>query len=218
MALRVRQIDPDRNGNCFTITGAHGRRRVAIATKTEEDAYAIVEAYKQVEDPKELQRLVDLILSSASCVGGQMPQGTRWLYHVTFVNRLPVIKERGLLPIMSSRPTQVASPGVVDEQEGRIFFTEPRGVGYWFGQLTQVGAARSLEPISVGHVPVVLRVRIEPGSLYPDALGTTSSRARAWYGSRVIHPSEIQAWDGSRWVHPHGWGKIRNPGQPSELR
>ena len=209
MALSVRKIAADMHGNQFMVSGRSAAGyKVSITTKTMADAYAIREAYRTLSDPEELRAVVDRILRSGSCRGGQIPEGLRFMYHVTFANRLGVIRDRGLLPIVSARPTAMASCGYVDEGEGKVFFTGPEGIAYWFEISERIGRERSQDVLSDGHVPVVLRVLLDPCQLETDKLGVAQSGASAWIGYFPIKASDMQLWTGSKWVHPYGWGAV----------
>lgn len=123
------------------------------------------------------------------------------LYHVTFVNRLGTIADRGLLPIVPRKtPGGFAAGGLVDHDDGKVYFTGPDGIRYWYARAEVTAVGRSKSPMEHGHVPVVLLVRSLPADLEHDALGERESGLVAFMSSEAVAPHDVELWTGDDWA------------------
>jgi hypothetical protein len=119
-----------------------------------------------------------------------------YVYHVTYANRLEDIIWQGLEP---------GHPPVIGENygwhtKGRIFFSDPRGVGFWVGRAEEWAYHNSDSPVSDGMIPVVLRIKeYKRYGFEEDEYGTGDAGAEAFFTQKTIPASRIEMWDGKVW-------------------
>lgn len=119
-----------------------------------------------------------------------------YVYHVTYANRLEDIIWQGLEP---------GNPPVIGENygwhtKGRIFFSDPRGVGFWVGRAEEWAYHNSDSPVSDGMIPVVLRIKgYKRYGFEEDEHGTGDAGADAFFTQKTIPASRIEMWDGKAW-------------------
>ena len=119
-----------------------------------------------------------------------------YVYHVTYANRLEDIIWQGLEP---------GHPPVIGENygwhtKGRIFFSDPRGVGFWVGRAEEWAYHNSDSPVSDGMIPVVLRIKgYKRYGFEEDEHGTGDAGADAFFTQKTIPASRIEMWDGKSW-------------------
>jgi len=123
-------------------------------------------------------------------------EADEYLYHVTYLNRLPNISVSGLVP------GSVANfgGGYEGHSQRKIFLTVDNGISFWMDRLGNIAENESDRPVQDGWNPVVLRVRTENlEDLHEDEVGSRDAREVAYYVEDSINPDELEFWDGSDW-------------------
>ena len=121
----------------------------------------------------------------------------RWLYHVTYFNRLEDIIWLGLEP---------NHPHSIGELHGwhtkdRSFLTDWQGVGFWYQRAVQWAYHNSDYPVEDGLTPVVIRTReMKRLDVQPDEIGTTDAVADAYFTEKSIPAKRLEVWNGKQWV------------------
>lgn len=119
-----------------------------------------------------------------------------YLYHVTYIHRLPSIQASGLQP---GHRSAFAGTWYEGYSQGSIFLTEGDGVSYWMSKLEDHAHANT-DNTEEGWVPVVLSIPSKGLDLVPDPEGTRDSLAGSWMTSEGIEPGGITIWNGDEWV------------------
>jgi GNAT superfamily N-acetyltransferase len=136
------------------------------------------------------------VTASSSWVIPKEAATVGYVYHVTYANRLEDIIWQGLEP---------GHPPVIGENygwhtEGRIFFSDPRGVGFWVSRVEEWAYHNSDIPVSDGMIPVVLRIKeYKRYGFEEDEYGTGDAGAEAFFTQKTIPASRIEMWDGKVW-------------------
>lgn len=107
------------------------------------------------------------------------------LYHVTFLHRLDLIRDRGIYP--KNRNTNLGVPyrGTMRERSGSIYTTGYRSVPYWMKKISDIHPYDPNYPEVKEGVPVAVRIDVE-------GLDTIIKDH--------VYPHRIQVWNGSRWI------------------
>jgi hypothetical protein len=122
-----------------------------------------------------------------------------YVYHVTFLGRIPNIQSEGLQPTYSPN-----FPGHSAHSQDRVFFTEQSGINFWHSRLEQVGTGETdwLDEDSADWIPVVLRMPANKlRDAYRDEIGTEDAFHEAYYMTQPAHPALIEAWNGTNWIN-----------------
>lgn len=133
---------------------------------------------------------------------GQKPP--RYLYHVTYHNRLPSIAEHGLHP---NQPRSIGAPSLDGHARGKLFFSDDAGVHFWHSRAEQFAEHNSDNIAEDGLVPMVLRVPEHYlDAPQPDDQGSRDSLAEALTTTKPIQPRHIEYFDGRDWtpIRLHG--------------
>jgi len=132
-----------------------------------------------------------------------------FLYHVTTYARLANIAQEGLQP---GRARSIGASALDAHARRGIFFTEPKGVIFWFGRAEIWADDGSDDPFEDLLVPVVLRIFDDEdilGELDSDDIGTRDAGGEpAWIGTQPIAPEDIEIWDGSEWIPIADWENV----------
>lgn len=119
------------------------------------------------------------------------------LYHVTYVANLDGISALGVVP---GAGDSIGGSPLQAHKLGRIFLTEPDGVGYWYERAENWAEHRSDDPAGDGLIPVVLRVRApDDDDIEEDHIGTEDAGADAYFCPCSIAPEDVEIWDGLGW-------------------
>ena len=120
---------------------------------------------------------------------------TDFLYHVTWLSRLPQIQARGLV-FKAKRPQFGGYGGTTD----RIYLTDGEGVSYWFGKIRDILEHEYAPEVAILHAPVALRVlvkRLNKRKLREDEVANRESiHAHAFKYSAPIPPEDLSGWCG----------------------
>lgn len=130
-----------------------------------------------------------------------------FLYTVTYWKNLPLIAKYGLLP---GSKAAMGAGGYAGHSRGRLFFTGPGGVDFWYDRAKSHAEDASDDPREDGLAPVVLRVPLSAFSspLSTDDAGTRDASHQAWYTTTPIDPSGVSVWTGAEWVPIEGWKRV----------
>lgn len=106
------------------------------------------------------------------------------LYHVTFMNRLRLIRKDGIYP--RRRKTNVGVPprGAAKEKRGFVFLSDYDSVFQWLRKFRDLVVVDPLRPDLGPDAPVVLRINLEGLEIM------TKDK---------ILPHRIEVWDGVKW-------------------
>ena len=135
----------------------------------------------------------------------------RYVYHVTYANRLKSIEENGLSPKAGG---VMGRGGYAGHSSGRLFLTDADGVDFWYERAEQAANDLSDNPFEDGFTPVVLRMPM-PKTKFVDEPGSSDSGHDAWYVTKRIpvgwksrRSGHVEIWDGSSWIKIWDWNKI----------
>lgn len=128
----------------------------------------------------------------------------RYLYHVTYHNRLPSIADNGLQPDQSR---SIGGGGYDGHARGKLFFSDAEGTKFWHSRAEDHAEHNSDNIAEDGLVPMVLRVAEHHlGPTEVDEAGGRDSLAEAVTTKQPVQPHHIQYFDGIDWtnIHLHG--------------
>jgi len=125
----------------------------------------------------------------------------KYVYHVTFFNRLSKISEIGLVPIVAvdDGKAMMGRSGFGRGKGAKLYLTCAEGIQYWYDVAAAIAVSMEGDSYQEGYTPVVLRVR-HPVVLGSDNEGSSLADAPAYTCDQAISPEVLELWNGFLWV------------------
>lgn len=125
-------------------------------------------------------------------------------YHVTPYENLESIAKKGLFPGTGGAIGAKNRYGKKNSR-GRLFFSEPGAVYYWYSHLHDEGI-----------LPVILRIPFDliSDEMEPDEYGSWGQGAEAVFIRRGVPAKDIKVWTGDAWKPLSRWKQVYEDPEP----